>query len=70
MGGKIENIGMRPGFVECDGLFRQCFNRQKVFDTAICAPFLGLGEMVFQQNALLANLTEIEHRIKHGKQFL
>jgi hypothetical protein len=62
------NVLMPVLLVEGHGLFTQSFQRQEMLDTAINTSFLIVGQVVLQENTLLANLSEIETAIEDGQQ--
>ena len=56
--------------IEGDGFLAQSLQRQKVLDAAIGASFLVVGKVVFEQDALLADLTQVKAAIQHRQEVL
>jgi len=66
----LDGLAELSVLVEGDGLLGERLEREEMLDAAVHAPFLGVGKMILQQDALFADLAQIELRIHDGQEVL
>jgi hypothetical protein len=67
---RLEVLGLLPILVQRDGLLAQPLDGEKMLDAAILAAFFLVSQMIFEEDALFANLPQIKTTVEYGKERL